>query len=187
MRPYTSLNSDFKRISPCFMPTNIRFPDDLDLLYATMKKTGELKRLDDDTCSTDRWRRQKLREEMAEAEFDNHRQALIDAKLESDKKLRQESSRYWAEIPLGTLDFERAQTDAEVLRRCTKAQLAAFWAEHLQAGAAQRRKLSSQVFAAQHALPPPPAGVRCLEGREAVLAFKREMCAFPPPSAPPEA
>ena len=33
-----------------------------------MKKTGELKRLDDDTCSTDRWRRQKLREEMAEAE-----------------------------------------------------------------------------------------------------------------------
>ena len=63
MRPYTSLNSDFKRISPCFMPTNIRFPDDLDLLYATMKKTGELKRLDDDTCSTDRWRRQKLREE----------------------------------------------------------------------------------------------------------------------------
>ena len=61
MRPYTSLNSDFKRISPCFMPTNIRFPDDLDLLYATMKKTGELKRLDDDTCSTDRWRRQKLR------------------------------------------------------------------------------------------------------------------------------
>ena len=68
MRPYTSLNSDFKRISPCFMPTNIRFPDDLDLLYATMKKSGELKRLDDDTCSTDRWRRQKLREEMAEAE-----------------------------------------------------------------------------------------------------------------------
>ena len=68
MRPYTSLNSDFKRISPCFMPTNIRFPDDLDLLYATMNKTGELKRLDDDKCSTDRWRRQKLREEMAEAE-----------------------------------------------------------------------------------------------------------------------
>ena len=45
-----------------------KFPDDLDLLYATMKKTEELKRLDDDTCSTDRWRRQKLREEMAEAE-----------------------------------------------------------------------------------------------------------------------
>ena len=50
------------------MPTNIRFPDDLDLLYATMKKTGELKRLDDDTCSTDRWRRQKLREEMTKLE-----------------------------------------------------------------------------------------------------------------------
>lgn len=41
------------RPSPCFMPTNVRFPDDLDLLYATMKKSGELKRLDDDSCSTD--------------------------------------------------------------------------------------------------------------------------------------
>ena len=53
-------------------------------------------------------------------------------------------------------------------------------------GGPQRRKLSSQVFAAQHALPPPPAGVRCLDGREAVLAFKRTMHAFPPPCAPPE-
>jgi len=31
--------------------------------------------------------------EMPQVEFDNHRQALIDAKLETDKKLRQEPSR----------------------------------------------------------------------------------------------
>ena len=70
---------------------------------------------------------------MDATEFANHRKALVDAKLETDKKLRQESSRYWAEIPLGTLDFERAKADAEALRSCTKPQLAAFWAQYLQA------------------------------------------------------
>lgn len=76
--------------------------------------------------------------------------------------------------------------DAEALRSCTKPQLEAFWAEYLQAGGPQRRKLSSQVFAAQHALPPAPAGVRCIDGREGVLAFKRTLYAFPAPCAPPE-
>jgi len=38
--------------------------------------------------------------------------------------------------------------DAEALRSCTKPQLEAFWAEYLQAGGPQRRKLSSQALAA---------------------------------------
>ena len=128
----------------------------------------------------------KLLEEMPEDEFQNHRQALIDAKLEKDKKLRQESSRYWGEIPLGTFDFERHLHDAAALEKLTKPQLIAFWAEHLDAAAPQRKKLCSQVFAAQHSLPPPPPGVRCLDGREAVAAFKRELYAYPPPCAPAE-
>ena len=41
-----------------------------------------------------------------------------------------------------------AQVDAEALRSCTKPQLEAFWAEYLQAGGPQRRKLSSQALAA---------------------------------------
>ena len=41
------------------------------------------------------------------------RQALLDLKLEKPKKLRQESSRYWSEIPHETLDFDRDQNDAK--------------------------------------------------------------------------
>ena len=122
---------------------------------------------------------------MEDAEFVNHRKALVDAKLEKDKKLRQESGRYWGEIPLGTYDFERTKHDAAALEACTQQQLAAFWATYFEPGAPRRRKLSSQVFAAQHALPPPPDGTRCIDGREAVLQFKRELSAFPPPCAPP--
>ena len=102
-----------------------------------------------------------LLDAMGDDEFGNHKKALIDLKLEKDKKLRQESGRYWSEIPLGTYDFERSELDAEALKAITKADVRAFWDEHLAPGAPRRRRLSSQVFASRHALPPPPAGARC--------------------------
>ena len=50
---------------------------------------------------------------MGADEFATYRRALLDLKLQKDKTLRQETSRYWSEIPHGTLDFERSQKDAE--------------------------------------------------------------------------
>ena len=129
-----------------------------------------------------------LLDAMGDDEFGNHKKALIDLKLEKDKKLRQESGRYWSEIPLGTYDFERSELDAEALKAITKADVRAFWDEHLAPGAPRRRRLSSQVFASRHALPPPPAGARCLETPAAVVAYKRTRPAYPAPGAvePPE-
>ena len=109
-----------------------------------------------------------LLDAMGDDEFGNHKKALIDLKLEKDKKLRQESGRYWSEIPLGTYDFERSELDAEALKAITKADVRAFWDEHL-AGAPRRRRLSSQVFASRH---------RCRRRPPARAASRR-----PPPSS----
>ncbi|KAL1511204.1 hypothetical protein AB1Y20_006018 [Prymnesium parvum] len=121
--------------------------------------------------------------EMSDEEFTNHRQALLDLKLEKPKKLRQESSRYWSEIPYETLDFARDVNDARVLQNLEKEQLIEFWMKYFDAASPRRRKLSSQVFAASRALPPRPTGsnIICLDGRAAAAAFKKTLVAFPAP------
>jgi len=128
-----------------------------------------------------------LLERLGADEFENHRQALLTAKLEQPKTLRQESSIYWNEISQGTYDFERSERDAEVLRGLTKAEVLAFWHATFDAAAPARRKLSAQAFAAHHPLPPKrPAGthgraVHYVDGLEASLEYKRTLAAFPPP------
>mmetsp|Transcript_5507 Transcript_5507/g.14382 ORF Transcript_5507/g.14382 Transcript_5507/m.14382 type:complete len:418 (+) Transcript_5507:416-1669(+) len=125
----------------------------------------------------------QLLREMKDEEYLNHRQALLDLKLEKPKKLRQESSRYWAEIPLETLDFARDATDAAVLETIPKEDLVAFWMEHFDGASPQRRKLTTQVFAGAHPLPPAPTGdhIRCLDGPAASAEFKRTLATFPAP------
>ena len=105
---------------------------------------------------------------MGADEFATYRRALLDLKLQKDKTLRQETSRYWSEIPHGTLDFERSQKDAEartpiappwplddllvssqVLADVTQRELVEFWDAHLRARAPNRRKLCSQADAAE--------------------------------------
>ena len=88
----------------------------------------------------------------SEVDFADYRQALVERKLEVDKKLRQETARYWRETtlqqrgsaagsdltsgprrhrhemtPLQQYDFDRNERDAEAVRALTQPQLAAFW------------------------------------------------------------
>ena len=122
---------------------------------------------------------------MGDDEFSAYRQALLDTKLEKDKTMRQEAGRYWGEIPSGTREFDRAERDVESLRQLTKAQLLDFWAEYIVAGCAKRRKLSSQVFAARHPLPPPPTTrpIWCLDDLDEIYEFKRALPTYPPSSS----
>jgi len=127
----------------------------------------------------------ELIDDLSEESFADYRQALLDIKEEKDHRLSEEFSRYWREVfPYGTYDFERDARDAEVVKTLTKQQLTQLWSTHFARESPQRRKLSSQVFAAQHELPPAqqqPANVRCVDGVEALLAFKRTLEAYPPP------
>jgi len=121
-----------------------------------------------------------LLRDLSEVDFADYRQALVERKLEVDKKLRQETARYWHEMtPLQQYDFDRNQRDAEAVRALTQPQLAAFWDATLSRASGVRRKASFQVFAPHLELPPPPDGVVCLDTIEAVQQFKKSLSAWP--------
>ena len=128
-----------------------------------------------------------LLDQLTAEEFGNHRSALLTAKLEQPKTLRQESGIYWNEIAQGTYDFERDSKDAEVLRTLSKDEVIQFWGRHFDASTPGRRKLSAQSFAAHHALPSKLAAgvqqrpIHYIDGLEAVLEYKRTLAAYPPP------
>lgn len=114
-------------------------------------------------------------------------QALVDIKLEKDKRLREETYRYWNEIvPHGTYDFDRTEHDAEAIESLTKEQLCAFFNKHFARTSPNRRKLSTQIFSGQHELPPAPTegNITCLDSLEEQISFKRSMFAFPVLSGP---
>ena len=75
---------------------------------------------------------------MSDDEFLKHRQSIIDLKMETPKTLRQEGGKYWAEIPLLTLDFDRDAADAKVLATLTKQDLASFWINYFVSTAHRR-------------------------------------------------
>lgn len=107
-------------------------------------------------------------------------QSLVERKLEADKKLRQETARYWHEItPLGLYDFDRHTHDAAAVREITQEELAEFWDKFCARASPKRRKASFQVFAAQHLLPPPPAGVTALDSVEQITLFKPTLAVWP--------
>ena len=124
---------------------------------------------------------------LTSAEFANHKDSLITAKLEVPKTLRQETGVYWGEIAQGTYDFRREATDAAVLRTLTVEDVLAYWLRTFDATGPHRRKLSTQFFASQYALPPKAStGVHgrrmvYIDGLEAVLEYKRTLMAFPAP------
>ena len=108
-------------------------------------------------------------------EFADYRQALVDLKLEKDKRLREETARWWNElVPHGTYDFERGARDASVVAELTLAQLLECWHSHFARTSPTRRKLSAQVFAAHHVLPPKPSSehITVLDTLEEQVACK---------------
>jgi len=87
---------------------------------------------------------------MEDTEFKNNIAALATKKLESDKKLSEEASRYWHEILTGTYKFDRVPIEVEELYKVTQQELVEFIEKYISAQSKQRRKLSIQVFGNGH-------------------------------------
>ena len=127
---------------------------------------------------------------LPEANFADHRAALVEAKLEAPKTQRDEASLHWAEISAGTCDFGRNVTDAACLRAITQEELVECWERTFAAGAPQRRKLLACAYAAHIPLPAPSslisavcdATIVCVDGLDAVSDYKRTLSAYPSPS-----
>lgn len=67
--------------------------------------------------------------EMTEVEFTKHVRSLVNKKLETDKMLKQETSRYWEQICGKVYDFAQVQEEVAVMRAVTLDQVIGFYRE----------------------------------------------------------
>jgi insulysin len=84
---------------------------------------------------------------MPDDEFDSHKRAVVARRTEKPKFLDQESLRHWNQIQIGSLDFEAADRDAEVIKTLTKAEMIAFWKTYVHPASLTRTKLSVHLLA----------------------------------------
>ncbi|XP_065350634.1 insulin-degrading enzyme-like [Cloeon dipterum] len=79
--------------------------------------------------------------EMSDEEFERHKKALAALRLEKPKKMKNLTSRYWAEISDQTYCFDRKNVEVESLRKITKDDVIKFYNEYIHPEAAERRQL----------------------------------------------
>ena len=91
-------------------------------------------------------------EAMSEEEFEKHKQAVIQKKLEKPKNLHGESSRYWTAIEDGYYDFQRRYRDAEETGTITKQEVIDLYLAKIHPGSqtGQRKKLSVHMLSLIH-------------------------------------
>merc|ERR1712194_305436 len=100
--------------------------------------------------------RPKYLENLGKGDFAVYVKSLIDRKTEPDKQLATETTRNWAEISSGRLEFDRAQREVAALLDLTKEDLLEFWDNiYLKDG---RRVLITEMIPQVGATstPPPP-------------------------------
>ncbi|PAV67315.1 hypothetical protein WR25_15196 [Diploscapter pachys] len=76
---------------------------------------------------------------MSEAEFNEHKEALICCLLEKPKTLNTRNDRIWNEIDCQQYDFERNEDEAAFLKTITKDQVLDYYSQKLVKGAQERR------------------------------------------------
>jgi len=118
-----------------------------------------------------------LLEKMTEEEWEHNKNALIALKLEKDKTLNKQSTRYWLEITSHTYVFDRAEKEAIELRLLQKNEVVAFWNEYIAKDAPRRKKLSVQLFGKGHAVP--TSASDNVSRITDIAAFKRSASLFP--------
>jgi len=74
--------------------------------------------------------RPKFLETISKGDLAVYVKSLIDRKTEPDKQLATETTRNWAEIASGRLQFDRAQREVAALLDLTKEDLLVFWDRH---------------------------------------------------------
>ncbi|KAF2021275.1 hypothetical protein BU24DRAFT_416934 [Aaosphaeria arxii CBS 175.79] len=90
---------------------------------------------------------EKTLEEMPEEEFESHKKAVINKRLEKLKNLTQEGNRFWNHIYSDAYDFLQADEDVEQVGLLTKEDLKTFYAQHISPSSSRRAKLSVHLIA----------------------------------------
>ncbi|WP_416398489.1 insulinase family protein [Allohahella sp. A8] len=115
-------------------------------------------------------------ESMTDADFEQHKAALITRLLEKDKTLEQRSDRYWTEIDIGNENFDTTKQIAKAVSALSKSEVLAyyqkqfieapegllFYAEPEAASATEAAAIDSDTAA----LPWPPADMKQLPSKE---------------------
>ncbi|GAQ85219.1 Insulinase (Peptidase family M16) family protein [Klebsormidium nitens] len=84
--------------------------------------------------------------DMPADEFDEHRESLIDEKLQKDHALREESDRFWEQIWEPRYMFDARQQEAAALQTVTKEQVLEWFDEHIAQTSGRRKRLSIHVW-----------------------------------------
>jgi len=92
-------------------------------------------------------------ENLTEADLRVYIDSLITLKLEKDKRLTQQTNRWWSEIEDRRYQYDRPEREVEALRTVTKVDLLELFDNHISQNAPYRRKFSSQVYGKQHPVP----------------------------------
>lgn len=82
---------------------------------------------------------------LSDEEFDRHRQALIDKKLEQPKHLAGETRQFWRHMVSRDYEFGKQATDIAALRKLTKEDVLAMFDESINPASDKRRKLSMHL------------------------------------------
>jgi len=84
-------------------------------------------------------------ETMSEEGFKRHIRSLVLNKLQKDKNLSEETSRYWTHILSGHYDFTQAEDEAEEMERVTLEEVKRFFAKSILPDSPRSKKMSIHV------------------------------------------
>ncbi|WVQ84725.1 hypothetical protein IAT38_006882 [Cryptococcus sp. DSM 104549] len=84
----------------------------------------------------------ELIEEMSGADFENHKQSLIEEKEERPKNLGEETQRFWGRISDGYYEFAKRENDIAALRKTTKQNVLNILMTYIHTSSPTRAKLS---------------------------------------------
>ena len=82
---------------------------------------------------------------MDNEEFNRHKQALSDKRLEKPKKLGSRSEKIWVEITTRRYNFKRDEIEVEALSELTCEEVLDFYDNYIALNAKDRRKFSTHV------------------------------------------
>ncbi|OJJ72712.1 hypothetical protein ASPBRDRAFT_42436 [Aspergillus brasiliensis CBS 101740] len=115
---------------------------------------------------------------MTDEAFNEHKVGIINKLLEKLKNLDEETSRFWAHIKSGTLDFEQVYHDVEHIEPLTKKDVLDFFNQYIHPSSSTRAKLSihciAQASTAEATSVDSAAAVRNPETQDAVAVNGHE-------------
>ncbi|KAH0368926.1 putative metalloprotease, partial [Aureobasidium melanogenum] len=88
-----------------------------------------------------------LKNKMNDEEFESHKTALINKRLEKMKNLNQESGRFWHHVTSEAFDFELVYRDVEHIEPITKQDMIDFFNTHIDPASKTRAKISTHLLA----------------------------------------